>query len=161
MQPINTHCQSGRVGRPGPPSPSQGSGRSPSAHKLPLSNGRSEIARSPVVSHCTVTLFLLAVSFFLLPDLPASSQPLDPLGFLQTHCITCHGEEKQKGDRRFDQLTLDFQNLDTAWDWEEILDLLNLGEMPPEDEPQPTTEERLAMVDWITGKLETGPACAA
>jgi hypothetical protein len=41
--------------------------------------------------------------------------------FLQTHCIDCHGEKKQKGDRRFDSLTLDFHDLDTAWAWEEIL----------------------------------------
>jgi hypothetical protein len=84
-----------------------------------------------------------------------SAQALDPLGFLQSHCFECHGEKKQKGDRRFDELTLDFQNLDTAWDWEEILDMLNLGEMPPEDEPQPSSEERLAMVERITDELET------
>ncbi len=57
------------------------------------------------------------------------SSPVDPMAFIQTHCIDCHGEEKQKGDRRFDQLTLDFHDFDTVWDWEEILDLLNLGEI--------------------------------
>jgi hypothetical protein len=26
--------------------------------------------------------------------------------FLKTYCVSCHGEGKQKGDRRFDALTL-------------------------------------------------------
>src|SRR5688572_24858365 len=29
-----------------------------------------------------------------------------PAAFLQTYCIDCHGPNKQKGERRFDQLTL-------------------------------------------------------
>ena len=32
--------------------------------------------------------------------IPAS----DPSTFLKNYCYDCHGEEKQKGDRRFDQL---------------------------------------------------------
>ncbi len=94
----------------------------------------------------------------------SSSIPLhaiDPLDFLQTHCISCHGDEKQKGDRRFDTLSLNFDDVDEAWSWEEILDMLNLGDMPPEDEPQPATSERLAMVDWITSELERVHAARA
>ncbi|MCB1123786.1 MAG: DUF1592 domain-containing protein, partial [Verrucomicrobiae bacterium] len=81
--------------------------------------------------------------------------------FLQKHCLECHGEKKQKGDRRFDQLTPEFHDLETAWAWEEILDMLNLGDMPPEDEPQPRSEEKLAMVGWITQALETVHATRA
>jgi len=62
---------------------------------------------------------------------------IDPNEFLKQHCIQCHGEEKQKGDRRFDSLGTDFSSDDTAYDWQEILDMLNLGEMPPEEEAPP------------------------
>ena len=104
----------------------------------------------------TTPLLSACVAFVCWPSalIEASSASLKPLAFLQSHCIECHGEKKQKGDRRFDELTLDFHNQDEAWTWEEILDMLNLGEMPPEDEPQPASEERLAMVDWITGELD-------
>lgn len=135
----------------------------PGRSSLPLRmlNGCSEIKRDLQAS-CRVGLFFFVWALSVsAPFLNASSQPLDPLDFLQTHCIACHGDEKQKGDRRFDSLNLDFHNLDTAWDWEEILDMLNLGEMPPEDEPQPTGEERLAMVDWVTGELEAVHAARA
>ncbi|GAB5560053.1 MAG: DUF1592 domain-containing protein [Synoicihabitans sp.] len=78
----------------------------------------------------------------------------DPQGFIQEYCISCHGEEKQKGDRRFDHLELNFDNDDTAFDWQEVLDMVNLGEMPPEDEPQPSDEEVRSLVATITPKLD-------
>jgi len=82
------------------------------------------------------------------------SQEISPHAFLKEHCIKCHGDEKQKGDRRLDGLTLDFQDRDTAWAWEEVLDMLNLGDMPPEDEPRPDAEAVKEMVSWITEELE-------
>ncbi len=78
----------------------------------------------------------------------------DPISFLENHCLRCHGEEKQKGDRRFDHLGIDLSDEDTAFEWQEILDMVNLGEMPPEDEDQPTDEERTGIVSWITPKLD-------
>ncbi|MDA7916842.1 DUF1592 domain-containing protein [Opitutaceae bacterium] len=104
---------------------------------------------------------VLALNAGLCLSAQAADVELDPFHFLQTHCIACHGEEKQKGDRRFDRLDLDFENLDTAWDWEEILDLMQLGEMPPKDEPQPQIGEKLAMIDWINGKLQNVHAARA
>ena len=81
-------------------------------------------------------------------------QSVNPHSFLKEHCVKCHGDEKQKGDRRLDGLTLDFQDRDTAWAWEEVLDMLNLGDMPPEDEPRPDAEVVKELVTWITEELE-------
>lgn len=85
----------------------------------------------------------------------------DPLAFLRGHCLKCHGDEKQKGDRRFDQLTLKFQDVGETETWEEILDVLNSGDMPPAKEPQPASAEKLALVNWITSKLATVHAARA
>ena len=52
-------------------------------------------------------------------------QELQP--FLQTYCVSCHGPEKQKGDRRFDQLRGDLADHAEAEMMQEILDQLNLG----------------------------------
>ena len=70
--------------------------------------------------------------------------------FLETYCVKCHGPEKQKGDRRFDSLTPNIKTPDDALAWQEILDQLNKGDMPPKKEKQPQTAELLAAVDAIT-----------
>ncbi|QXD25853.1 DUF1592 domain-containing protein [Opitutia bacterium ISCC 51] len=99
----------------------------------------------------TLRSLLLALSSFLFAQ---SSSALEPLHFIQEHCVSCHGEKKQKGDRRFDALGLDFEDRDTVWSWEEVLDMLNLGEMPPEEQPQPDSQHVKEMVSWITERLE-------
>lgn len=75
------------------------------------------------------------------------------LPFLDEYCIGCHGSEKQKGERRFDQIEFPIANDDTLIDFQDILDLMNLGDMPPEDEEQPGDAERQEVVDWITGAV--------
>ena len=91
-----------------------------------------------------VTLAALAI----IPSLCVSA-PLRE-NFLKDYCIKCHGAEKQKGDRRFDSLSTTIKSPDDALLWQEILDQLNKGEMPPKKEKQPQTAELLAAVDAIT-----------
>ena len=64
-----------------------------------------------------------------------------PVDFLNKYCYDCHGEKKQKADRRFDFLTGSVQDFKQQELWQEILDQLNLGEMPPEDERQPRSRK--------------------
>ncbi len=74
--------------------------------------------------------------------------------FLDTYCISCHGPEKQKGDRRYDTLGNNFRDSDSIILWQDIADLMNLGDMPPEEKKQPSADERQQVIDWITGRLE-------
>ncbi|MDH3583445.1 MAG: DUF1592 domain-containing protein, partial [Phycisphaerae bacterium] len=74
-------------------------------------------------------------------------------GFIQNHCVKCHGPKKQKGDLRLDQLSLEIANSDTALHWQEVLDNLNLGEMPPEDEPRPSNEKLEPVLEHLTAGL--------
>ena len=74
----------------------------------------------------------------------------DQSAFLKTYCIKCHGDAKQQGDRRFDALTAAIKTPDDALLWQEILDQLNQGDMPPKKEKQPSKKELLAVVDAIT-----------
>ena len=73
-----------------------------------------------------------------------------PKAFLQQYCLKCHGPDKQKADRRFDVLPATIKDFRQQEQWQEIVDQLNLGEMPPEDEEQPSQEERLAAVKTMT-----------
>lgn len=74
-------------------------------------------------------------SFFTLILLPIVAVAVEPRAFFNHHCVQCHGVEKQKGDLRLDRIPSD-PNI-----WYEIADRLELGEMPPEDEPQPPSVE--------------------
>ncbi len=70
--------------------------------------------------------------------------------FLKSHCSNCHGLEKQSGDRRFDQLTGEISDSNSLAELQDILDQLNLDEMPPHDQPQPPVEEQRVVTQWLT-----------
>ena len=57
--------------------------------------------------------------------------------FLRMHCLECHGPNKQKNEIRFDTLDTDLTDRRTLEIWQEALDQLNLGEMPPKKAAQP------------------------
>ncbi len=73
-----------------------------------------------------------------------------PETFLKQYCYKCHGPEKQKAMRRFDSLPPAIRDFRQQEQWQEIVDQLNLGEMPPEGEKQPSEAERLAAVKGMT-----------
>ena len=55
--------------------------------------------------------------------------------YFEKHCYKCHGENKQKSDRRFDLLSFPISDEDQLIDYQDALDQLNLGEMPPKMRP--------------------------
>ena len=73
--------------------------------------------------------------------------------FLTAYCVQCHGSDEQNGDRRFDRLNGAIPDENTLIDYQDILDQLNLGEMPPADEKQPKKDERKRVIDWLTTNI--------
>ena len=76
------------------------------------------------------------------------------VAFLEKYCIQCHGDQKQKADRRFDTLSSKIETLDDLGRYQEVVDQLNLESMPPEGKPQPSPGERLAMIDSLTRRIK-------
>lgn len=72
---------------------------------------------------------------------------------LEKYCFGCHGEKKQKGDLRLDTLQADFVKAATAGKWVEVMDNMNLGEMPPEERDQPSVEELRVVTSWVAKSL--------
>jgi len=105
------------------------------------------------------TLFAAAVTLALQSldaAEPSSAVNLDPKilnGFIESYCVQCHGPEKQKGETQLDTLSLAIENSDTALHWQEVLDVLNLGEMPPDDEPTPSADELKQVLAHLTEAL--------
>ena len=73
---------------------------------------------------------------------------------IENYCYKCHGQEKQKGDMRFDNIDRDMVNGFDAEKWNMMLNEINLGEMPPSDELQLSEDDRRILVDWITENLD-------
>ncbi len=78
--------------------------------------------------------------------------------FLATHCIACHGPEKEKGNLRVDELSRDFRLGVDSHLWAEVIERINSGEMPPEDEPQPSQEEISTFVTKLDAFIKEGKA---
>ncbi len=86
-------------------------------------------------------------------DDPVALFRRDVQPLLAKHCLRCHGPKLQEANLRLDRLDPDLREGSHADQWHEVLNRVNVGEMPPEDEPQPTAKERSAVTEWITGEL--------
>ena len=81
-------------------------------------------------------------------DFTSDIQPI-----LTKFCIGCHGADQQEGDVRLDQLNPDLVGGTDAERWHQALNLINQGEMPPADAPQPDPATLERLVNWIQGEL--------
>ncbi|MCL6265847.1 DUF1592 domain-containing protein [Flagellimonas myxillae] len=73
---------------------------------------------------------------------------------VDNYCVQCHGPEEQKAGLRLDSINADLVKGPDAATWRGMLDMINSGEMPPEEEEQLTDEERRMLVDWITASVQ-------
>ena len=80
--------------------------------------------------------------------------------FLTSHCLRCHGPEQTNAGFRVDQLPTEFKASHAAQRWKEVVDMINLGTMPPEDEPRPRPDEFGPVVDWINAGLRDAERAA-
>ena len=84
-------------------------------------------------------------------DLKNYEKKIEPL--LSKYCIACHGPDKVKAELRIDRLDPDIFTGPDADHWEEVYNQLNIGDMPPEDEPQPNPAERELISHWVHSQL--------
>tara|TARA_B100001093_G_scaffold520324_1_gene614699 strand:- start:2570 stop:5119 length:2550 start_codon:yes stop_codon:yes gene_type:complete len=95
----------------------------------------------------------------------AKNESLDSLvaTFVENYCIDCHDDLTAKGDRDFLPFLDNPNGVDSFLALEEILDSLNLGEMPPEKNgvTQPSDDEKRAVITEITRYLIAESAALA
>ena len=101
------------------------------------------------MKHTLFGCFFFAVVFANIAqaDYQNSVQPL-----LTKYCVQCHGPDEQSALIRYDQITgykSDDQHL-----WTMVHEVIVNGEMPPKEEPQPTTAEKQRILDWIIDQVK-------
>lgn len=86
---------------------------------------------------------------------PGENKPshVGSLALFQDYCLDCHNATKSKGDINLEALTAAPFRATDFKTWELILEILQSGEMPPEDEPQPETRKRLRAQNEIATAL--------
>ena len=73
--------------------------------------------------------------------------------FFRNHCVKCHGPQEQNSGLRLDQLDPRIEDHASLAAWQDVLDALNTGAMPPEDEKQPAKDELTRVIGSITDKI--------
>ena len=73
--------------------------------------------------------------------------------YLAKHCLSCHGEARAKGDFRVDTLGTDFDSPKTLMRWEELMNRVNSGDMPPKKSPRPAPDDSAKVSEWVTAQL--------
>ena len=75
------------------------------------------------------------------------------IALLQDHCFRCHNAEKPKGKFRIDNLPFTIADAATMERWRKVLNALNAGEMPPEDEKQLPAAAKADLLDDLAHVL--------
>ena len=109
-------------------------------------------------NHRSIGLFTLLILFQLAAPLLASKAnyitEIQPI--LQKRCYACHGPEKQKGKLRLDTISTDLINdRKAARHWQDVRSAINLGEMPPEEEPTLSADERRTVLSWLNSEIKS------
>jgi len=94
---------------------------------------------------------LFACVLFVAPAAAADESFTDVAApFLKQHCLGCHGEKKQEGGVRLDQVTGVEAGNHTLWTL--VHQKVASGEMPPKGRAQPTGAEKDKLLKWVATK---------
>lgn len=69
-------------------------------------------------------------------------------------CFECHGDKKTKGKINLENLTREVAIADNFKSWEQIALMLEEKEMPPDDELQPSDDQRQELIAMIRDELD-------
>jgi hypothetical protein len=105
------------------------------------------------LTHIFTALLLAQLTAHAAESEPRVAMQEKHRALFKEHCISCHGPEKQKGKFRVDDLPFSITNVETAEKWQKVLNSLNSGEMPPEDEKQPEGPVKADFLDDLANVM--------
>ncbi len=88
-------------------------------------------------------------------EAPTAIMPENHFGFLNEYCLDCHDAITEEGNVNLEDLNFNLDTLATAELWQKVLNVLNSGEMPPEDETQPDAQAKTDLLDDLSHQLVT------
>jgi len=106
-------------------------------------------------SFATLVLSLLSVLYSHAADAPHAHLDSKHRAFFKDYCLTCHNAEKHKGKVRLDDIDFTVDSVERADLWQKVLNSINSGDMPPEDEKQPAPDAKTDFLDNLSRTLVT------
>jgi cytochrome c5 len=87
----------------------------------------------------------------------AASRASSHRGMLDRYCVTCHNQRLVTAGLKLDEA--DVANpVEGAEIWEKVVRKLRTGMMPPPNMPQPSMEDRRALLSWLETSLDKAAA---
>lgn len=96
---------------------------------------------------CACLLLVGTVPTAAAADERPSFAPID--AFLKKHCLACHGEQDAKAGLSLTKFRTAADLVAGRKAWDSIVTMVEIGEMPPADRPQPTADERTSFLKQI------------
>jgi len=93
---------------------------------------------------CLIASMLCSQAEETTPELPEKNFP-----FLNKYCLECHDSLSEKGKVNLEEIPFKVTTLEEAELWQKVLNSMNSGEMPPEDEKQPENQEKADFLDAL------------
>jgi len=85
---------------------------------------------------------------------PEALLPENHLGLFETYCFECHDSLIEEGEVNLETIAFNIsEDMETAETWQKVLNALNSGEMPPDDEPQIPNSEKTVFLDDLSNQL--------
>src|SRR5262245_4166450 len=98
------------------------------------------------------------------PQSPSAAAPgtssSNPRRLVDRYCVTCHNERLKTADLRLDRIDVDNPG-GNAEVWEKVVRKVHTGTMPPPNMPQPSVEDRRALLTWLETSLDAASAAKA
>jgi mono/diheme cytochrome c family protein len=126
-------------------------------HKVPKAFPRARVA-AIVVAWC-----VLIVSLGIQAH-PSAQQPAPQTKSASSHrqtldryCVTCHNQRLVTAGLKLDDADVANPGIGAEL-WEKVVRKLRTGMMPPPNMPQPSTEDRVALLSWLETSLDKAAA---
>ncbi len=101
--------------------------------------------------------FLLALFGALLSThaqaAPLATMPEEHFTFFESYCVECHDDLTTEGNLDLYEVDFDLTTIESAETWQKILNSINSGEMPPEDEKQATNEDKTVFLEALSQQI--------
>jgi hypothetical protein len=105
------------------------------------------------VSHWCALALLMQFPAFAQDKVPRAVMPQKHLAVLQNYCFDCHDSDSAEAGVNLKQLGFEIDSIASAELWQNVLNAMNAGEMPPKKKRQLSAKEKTAFLADLSQQM--------